>query len=48
MAKLHLNRQGEIIRALAAPQQAVKSDAYKIAEAVFKKFRDSTMEMQVR
>ena len=30
-------RQGEIIRGLATPQQAVQSDANEIAEAVFKK-----------
>lgn len=42
------DRQGEIIRALATPQEAVQSDADRIAEAVFKKFRDSTMEVQVR
>ena len=34
-------RQGEIIRGLAKPQQAVQSDANEIAEAVFRRFRDS-------
>lgn len=41
-------RQGEIIRGLASPQQAVQSGADEFAEAVFKKFRDSGMDMQVR
>ena len=41
-------RQGEIIRDLAMPQQATQSDADDIAEALFKKFRDSGVEMQVR
>lgn len=35
------DRQGEIIRGLTTPQHAVKSDADEIAEAVFRKFRDS-------
>jgi integrase len=34
-------RQGEIIRGLAMPQQAGPSNAEAVAEAVFKKFRDS-------
>jgi integrase len=34
-------RQGEIIRDLAMPQRAVPTDADEIAEAVFKKFRSS-------
>lgn len=41
-------RQGEIIRDLAIPQQAAQSDVNDIAEALFKKFRDSGMEMQIR
>ena len=41
-------RQGDIIRGLAAPQQAVQSDFNEIAEAVFKKFRDSGVDMQVK
>jgi integrase len=41
-------RQAEIIRGLAMPQQPAPSDANAIAEAVFKKFRDSNMGMQVR
>ena len=34
-------RQGEIIRSLAAPQQALQPDANEIAEAVFKRLRES-------
>jgi len=34
-------RQGEIIRGLATPQPAAKSDADEIAEKVFKRLRDS-------
>lgn len=41
-------RQGEIIRGLATPQQAMQSDANDIAEAVFKKLRDSGVDMQVK
>lgn len=41
-------RQGEIIRGLAAPQQAMQSDFSEIAEAVFKKFCDSGVDMQVK
>jgi len=41
-------RQGEIIRALATPQQAVQSDVHEIAEAVFKRLRDSGVDMQVK
>jgi integrase len=35
------DRQGEIIRGLAIPQQAGQSNADEIAEAVFRKLRDS-------
>jgi integrase len=38
-------RQGEIIRDLAAPQRNVLMDAEEIAEAVFKKFRSSTVDL---
>jgi hypothetical protein len=38
-------RQGEIIRDLAAPQRAVPMDANEIAEAVFKKLRSSGEEV---
>jgi integrase len=38
-------RQGEIIRGLATPQQAMQSGADEIAEAVFKKLRDSGVTM---
>ncbi len=41
-------RQGEIIRGLAIPQQAVQTDANEIAEAVFRRFRDSGVDMQVK
>ena len=41
-------RQGEIIRGLATPQQAVQSDANEIAEAVFKKLRDSLVDTKVQ
>jgi len=41
-------RQGEIIRGLAIPQQAVQSDANEIAAAVFKMLRDSSVDMQAR
>lgn len=38
-------RQGEIIRGLAAPEQDMPSDANKIAEAVFKKLREAGVDM---
>lgn len=38
-------RQGEIIRGLATPQKAKLTGADEIAEAVFKKFRDSGVTM---
>jgi integrase len=41
-------RQGELIRDLGTPQRAGQTDADEIAEAVFKRFRDSGMEMQVK
>jgi len=41
-------RQGEIIRGLGTPQQAVQSGADVIAEAVFKKFRDSGVDMRAK
>jgi integrase len=41
-------RQGEIMRGLATPHRAAHSDANEIAEALFKKFRDSGVEMQVK
>jgi len=46
--ELPYDRQGELIRALATPQQGVPSDADEIAEAVLKKFRDSGVALQVR
>ncbi len=42
------DRQGEIIRALATSHEAVQSEANEIVEALFKRFRDSRVEMQVR
>jgi integrase len=41
-------RQGEIIRSLGAPQQVGPSDANEIAEAVFKRFCDSGLDMQIK
>ena len=34
-------RQGEIIRELAIPQQAIQSNVNEIADAVYKRFRES-------
>lgn len=42
------DRQGEILRGLATPQQATPSGADEIAEAVFKRFRDSGLDMQAK
>jgi len=39
-------RQGEIIRGLATPQQAAQSDANEIADAVFKRLFESGVEVQ--
>ncbi len=41
-------RQGEIIRDLAAPQQALQPDANEIAEAVFKRLRESEVNMRAK
>ena len=41
-------RQGEIIRDLATPQQAVQSDANEIADAVFKRLRESGVDMKAK
>jgi integrase len=41
-------RQGEIIRALATPQQVMQTDVNEIADAVFKKLRESDVGMQTR
>ena len=38
-------RQGEIIRELAIPQQAIQSNVNEIADAVYKKFRESGVDM---
>lgn len=44
--KVACQRQGEIIRGLAAPQQAMQPDANEIAEAVFKRLRESDVDMR--
>lgn len=41
-------RQGEIIRDLVKPQQAKQSDANEIADAVFKRLRESGVDMQAK
>ena len=41
-------RQGEIIRGLAAPQQAMQPGANEIADAVFKRLRESGVDMRAR
>jgi integrase len=41
-------RQGEIIRDLAKPQQAMQPNADEIVEAVFKKLRDSGVDKKVK
>ena len=41
-------RQGEIIRSLATPQQATKPDANQIADAVFKRLRESGVDLQAK
>ena len=40
------DRQGEILRSLATPQQPVQSGANEIAEVLFQKFRDSGLEVR--
>ena len=42
------HRQGEIIRGLATPQSTTPSGADEIAEAVYKKFRDSGVDMRTK
>jgi len=46
--KVACQRQGEIIRGLAAPQQAMQPDANEIAEAVFKRLRESGVDMRAK
>jgi integrase len=41
-------RQADILKELATPQQTMQSEADEFAEAVFKKFRDSGVEMPVK
>jgi integrase len=40
-------RQGEILRSLAAPEQATPTDANEIAEAVYQRFRGSGVTVQL-
>jgi site-specific recombinase XerD len=40
------DRQGEILRSLATPQQPVQSGANEIAEVLFQKFRDSGLDVR--
>ena len=40
-------RQGEILRSLATPQKVVQSNASEIVDALFNRFRDSGVNMQV-
>jgi integrase len=42
------DRQGEILRGLATPQEAVQSGVNEIAEAVFKRFRDSGLDVRAK
>jgi integrase len=42
------DRQGEIIRGMAAPRQAVQSEADHIAEAVFRRLRGSGVNIQAQ
>ena len=42
------DRQGEILRSLATPQQSVQPGADEIAAALFQKFRDSGLDVRVR
>ncbi len=46
--KVACQRQGEIIRGLAAPQQSIQPDANEIAEAVFKRLRESGVDMRAK
>jgi integrase len=42
------NRQGEILRTLASPQQAIPSDMNELAEALVRALRDSGVSMQAK
>jgi integrase len=42
------DRQGEILRSLATPQQPVQSGTNEIVEALFLKFRDSGLDVHVK
>ena len=41
-------RQGEIIRGLATPQQAMQPDANEFVDAVVKRLRESGVDMQAK
>ncbi len=41
-------RQGEIIRGLAAPQQAIQPGANEFVDAVVKRLRESGVDMQAK
>jgi len=41
-------RQGEIMRGLSAPQKTVQSDVKEIADALFKRLRESDADMQAK
>jgi len=42
------HRQGEILRSLSAPQKTMQSDVSEIADAVFKRLRESGADMQAK
>jgi hypothetical protein len=46
--KVATERQGEIIRGMAASGQVVQSEADHIAEAVFRRFCDSGVNIQAK
>lgn len=46
--KISRQRQAEIIRSLATPQQQAQTDANEIADAVVKKLRDSGVDMPIK
>lgn len=41
------DRQGQILRSLAIPQQPAQSDPAEIAEGIFRRFRDSGLDVRV-
>jgi integrase len=46
--KVACQRQGEIIRGLATPQQAIQLDANGIVDALFKRLRESEVDMRAK